>query len=102
VGINYQDIITLEHNILQVTTMTGKTASVRMDEEKLRRLDKLAGITKRSRGWLINEAVDRYLSYEEWYIKAVEAGMEDVEAGRVIPHEEIKKEWEVKLANSMD
>lgn len=82
--------------------MAGKTASVRMDEEKLQRLDKLADITKRSRGWLINEAVDRYLSYEEWYIKAVEAGMEDVKAGRVIPHEEIKKEWEVKLANSMD
>jgi len=82
--------------------MAGKTASVRMDEEKLQRLDKLADITKRSRGWLINEAVDRYLSYEEWYIKAVEAGMEDVAAGRVIPHEEIKKEWEVKLANSMD
>ena len=82
--------------------MAGKTASVRMDEEKLQRLDKLADITKRSRGWLINEAVDRYLSYEEWYIKAVEAGMEDVKAGRVIPHEEIKKQWEVKLANSMD
>ena len=82
--------------------MAGKTASVRMDEEKLQRLDKLADITKRSRGWLINEAVDRYLSYEEWYIKAVEAGMEDVAAGRVIPHEEIKKEREVKLANSMD
>ena len=82
--------------------MAGKSASVRMDEEKLRRLDKLADITKRSRGWLINEAVDRYLSYEEWYIKAVEAGREDVAAGRVIPHEEIKKEWEAKLANSMD
>ncbi len=82
--------------------MAGKTASVRMGEEKLQRLDKLASITKRSRGWLINEAVDRYLSYEEWYIKAVEAGIEDVKAGRVTLHEAIKKEWEDKLANSMD
>lgn len=82
--------------------MAGKTASVRMDEEKLKRLDKLAGITRRSRGWLINEAVDRYLSYEEWYLKAVEAGMDDAKAGRLTPHEDIKKEWEDKLANSMD
>jgi len=95
-------IITLKYIELQVTTMVGKTASVRMDEKTLKRLDKLARITKRSRGWLINEAVDRYLSYEEWFIKSVEAGLDDVKAGRVIPHEEIKKEWEVKLANTMD
>ncbi len=82
--------------------MAGKTVSVRMVEEKLQRLDKLASITKRSRGWLINDAVDRYLSYEEWFIKAVEAGIEDVNAGRVVPHVEIKQEWGDKLANSMD
>ena len=37
------------------------------------------------------------MNYEEWFLKAVEAGIEDVKAGRVIPHEEIKKEWEKKL-----
>jgi len=52
--------------------MTWKTVSVRIDENKLKRLDKLARITRRSRAWLINEAVDRYLSYEEWFIKADE------------------------------
>jgi len=77
--------------------MTWKTVSVRIDENKLKRLDKLARITRRSRAWLINEAVDRYLSYEEWFIKAVEAGLEDVKAGRVIPHEAIKKMWQAKL-----
>ena len=82
--------------------MAGKTASVRMEEEKLARLDKLARITKRSRGWLINDAVDRYLSYEEWFIKAVEEGIQDADAGRVVSHEEVKREWEKKLANSMD
>lgn len=59
-------------------------------------------ITKRSRGWLINDAVDRYLSYEEWFMKAVEEGVEDVDAGRVVSHDEVKREWENKLANSMD
>jgi len=95
-------IIACEHKILQVTTMAGKTASVRMAEEKLARLDKLARLTKRSRGWLINDAVDRYLSYEEWFMKAVEEGIEDVDAGRVVSHDEVKREWENKLANSMD
>ncbi len=82
--------------------MTGKVASVRMGEEKLQRIDKLAKTTNRSRGWLINQAVDQYLEYEEWYLKAVEAGMDDIKEGRIISHEELKKDWENKLARSMD
>ena len=77
--------------------MTRKTVTVRMDENTLKWLDKLARITRCSRAWLINEAVDRYLNYVEWFIKAVEAGLEDVKAGRVIPHEAIKKMWQAKL-----
>ncbi len=82
--------------------MTGKVASVRMEEKKLQRIDKLAKTTNRSRGWLINQAVDRYLEYEEWYLRAVEAGMEDIKAGRIISHGELKKDWENKLERSMD
>ncbi|MCZ6803097.1 MAG: ribbon-helix-helix protein, CopG family [Proteobacteria bacterium] len=82
--------------------MVGKVASVRMEEEKLQRIDKLAKTTNRSRGWLINQAVDRYLEYEEWLLKAIEAGMEDIEAGRIISHEKLKKDWENKLERSMD
>lgn len=82
--------------------MAGKVASVRMAEEKLQRIDKLAKMTNRSRGWLINQAVDQYLEYEEWYLKSVETGIEDVKAGRTVPHEELKKDWENKLERSMD
>ena len=82
--------------------MAGKVASVRMEEKKLERIDELAKATNRSRGWLINQAVDRYLEYEEWYLKAIEAGMEDVKAGRTISHEGLKKDWENKFERSMD
>ena len=82
--------------------MTGKVASVRMEEDKLERIDKLAKATNRSRGLLINQAVDRYLEYEEWYLKTIEAGMEDVKAGSTISHEDLKKDWENKLAHTMD
>ena len=82
--------------------MAGKVASVRMEEKKLERIDELAKATNRSRGWLINQAVDRYLEYEEWYLKAIEAGMEDVKEGRTISHEGLKKDWENKLERSMD
>ena len=77
--------------------MTRKTVTVRMDENTLKKLDKLVRITKRSRSSLINKATNRYLCYEDWFIKAVKASLEDVKAGRVIPHEEIKKMWQAKL-----
>lgn len=34
--------------------------------------------------------------------QAIEKGMADVKAGRTISHEDLKKEWKVKLANKMD
>jgi len=82
--------------------MAGKVASVRMTENKLERVDKLAKATQRTRGWIINQAIDRYLDDEEWYLNAVEAGMEDVKAGRTVLHAKLKKDWENKLAHSMD
>jgi len=37
------------------------------------------------------------------YVRQKEAkGLEDIEEGRTISHEELKKKWKVKLANKMD
>jgi len=31
----------------------------------------------RSRAWVINHAVERYLDYEEWFIDAVKQGLKE-------------------------
>jgi predicted transcriptional regulator len=82
--------------------MTAKTASIRMADEKLERIDKLARAMHRSRAWVINEAVSRYLDYEEWFIRQVEEGLKEAEGGELLDHEMVARQWEAKLEAEMD
>ena len=52
------------------------------------RLDRLANLTRRSKSYLTNEAVERYLADEEAFVAAVEEGIAEADAGAVIPHGE--------------
>lgn len=56
----------------------------------------------RSRTWVINEAVERYLDYEEWFVREVKQGLRQARGGELIDHEVVLKEWERKLAAKMD
>ena len=55
------------------------------------RLDQLAAITKRSRSFLTNAAVEKYLAEEEDFLRDVEAGLADIDAGRVMSSAELKQ-----------
>lgn len=51
------------------------------------RLDRLATVTRRSKSFLTNEAVERYLSEEEAFVAAVEEGLAQANAGELIDHD---------------
>ena len=68
-----------------------KTTTFRTDEEKLKQIDKMAKSLNRSRNWVINEALDRYMEYEEWFVNQVEEGLRDVENGNVVSHEQMRE-----------
>jgi predicted transcriptional regulator len=55
-------------------------------EQKLARLAQEQG---RDRGALVVEAVARLVDHESWFLAEVERGIEDIEAGRVLSHEEV-------------
>lgn len=83
--------------------MTLKTASIRMDDSKLKRLDAMAKVMNRSRTWLINQAVDKYLNYEEWFIKEVQDGLKEAQnPENLIDHDAVVRKWEVRLEAEMD
>ncbi len=67
-----------------------RVTSVRMDESKLHRLDALAKTMGQSRGQVIGEAVDRFIEYHEWFLDAVETGIRDADAGRIVAPEDVK------------
>jgi predicted transcriptional regulator len=49
----------------------SKTMTLRLDPGTLRRLDKLAQVTERSKAWLAAQAVRTYLDLNEWQIRAI-------------------------------
>lgn len=66
-----------------------KATTVRIDDNTLTRVDDLAEALSRSRSWVINQAIGRFLEYEEWFVKEVENGLKEVEQGEVATHDEV-------------
>jgi RHH-type transcriptional regulator, rel operon repressor / antitoxin RelB len=80
----------------------AKTTTVRMDGRTLKRVDGLARAMSRSRAWVINQAVERYLDYEEWFVGEVKQALIEARAGDLVEHEAVLKAWERKRAAKVD
>jgi predicted transcriptional regulator len=76
---------------------TARTISFRIDSEKVAQLDQIAQAMDRDRSYLLNEAVEGYLSEQRRFAAMVEEGREDFRKGRFYTHEEVERmagEWE--------
>ena len=70
--------------------------TVRLDPKTRKQLDKMARHMDRPRAWIIKEAVAQYLERETWYLAEVQKGMDDLEAGREISHDEVEARLKAK------
>ncbi len=66
--------------------------SVHTKPETSKRLDKLATLTRRSKSFLANEAIERYLKEEESFIASVTKGQADIKAGQVHTTNEMREQ----------
>jgi len=66
-----------------------KATTVRIDDDILCRIDGLANTLSRSRSWVINQAIERFLAYEEWYVQEVKDGLKEVERGEIATDDEV-------------
>jgi predicted transcriptional regulator len=76
---------------------TPRTISFRIDSEKVAELDLIAKSLDRDRSYLLNEAVESYLSEQRRFADLVEEGREDIRNSRIFSHEEVEGlvgEWE--------
>ena len=72
--------------------------SVHTKPEVSQRLDELATLTRRSKSFLANEAIERYLQDEEAFVASVRQGIEDAEAGRLFTTDEVRERLKIRLA----
>ena len=82
--------------------MPSKPFTVRTEAENLKRLDWIAKATDRSRNYLVNAALDRFLAEEAEFIEAVRRGQEDVRAGRTTPHDEVFRKLRGKINDRLE
>jgi predicted transcriptional regulator len=55
--------------------------TVRLEDETLGALDRLAEKTERSRSWLAAKAIEDYVALNAWQIGKIEAGIEAADRG---------------------
>ncbi|MBD2691213.1 CopG family ribbon-helix-helix protein [Anabaena catenula] len=70
------------------------TTSFRLDDDLQEKLEITANRTKRSKGWIINDALRRYIEQEELKQRILDETQEalaDIEASRVVSGEEVMK-----------
>jgi predicted transcriptional regulator len=63
--------------------------TVRLDDDTLAALDRLAEQTERSRSWLVSRAVQEYVSLNEWQIARIEEGIAAADRGDFASDKEI-------------
>lgn len=66
--------------------MKDVTISARVPAELEQQIDTVAQALRRSKSWIIEEAVRAYVLSELQFLEAVEAGIAAKEAGAVVPH----------------
>ena len=66
--------------------------SVRISEDKARRIEALAKATDRPKSWLLEQALDAYLDSQAWQVARIEEGLADIQRGVALAHEEVA-EW---------
>ena len=68
----------------QTTTLT-----VRVPVQVKRRLERLAEATERTASWLAADALAAYVDLHYWQVAAIEEGVADADAGRLVGDERV-------------
>jgi len=62
-----------------------------LSEDLQNRLNQIALRSGRAAESLAQEAIERFVGYDEWFVREVEKGLEAGDHGELIDHEEIGK-----------
>ena len=64
---------------------------VRISPELEQKINRLAEQQGRDSDSLVQEALERFVDYDQWFLHEVEKGLAEAERGEFIDHEEIRR-----------
>ena len=82
----------------QAFMSSSETLTVRVPADLKKQLARLANHTKRTKSSLASEAIADYVAREWVIIEGIERGLEDLRAGRVIPHSQAMRRFRKTIA----
>jgi predicted transcriptional regulator len=80
--------------------MATKTVTItaRIPASLAKRLEAYAKAAKRTRSWVVQDILDRYVDNEMTIVEAVNEGLRELDAGLGVPHEDVVRRWKAKSA----
>lgn len=76
--------------------MSSEQFSLRIPKDTKNRLEELAKATGRTKAFLAIEAIEKYLDMEAWQICAIQEGIKDIDEGKFVLMDEVKKDWDIE------
>jgi predicted transcriptional regulator len=80
--------------------MSSTTLTVRVSPELKKRLGRLANHTKRTKSYLAGEAINDFVERELAIVEGIKRGLDDMHAGRVVPHKEAMRRLRATIARA--
>jgi predicted transcriptional regulator len=68
-----------------------KTApvSIRLDTDLSDQVTSIAAALDRPKSWVIEQAVRDFVAVQEWQLAAIDEGIKEADAGKLIPHADV-------------
>jgi ribbon-helix-helix protein domain-containing protein len=76
--------------------MSSEQFSLRIPKGTKEKLEELAKATGRTKAFLAIEAIEKYLDLESWQISAIQKGLSDIDNGKHVSIDDVKKEWGIE------
>jgi predicted transcriptional regulator len=69
--------------------MAKTSISVCLDPELDDQLSTVAARLDRPKSWVVEHALKEFIELQLWQFTAIEEGLRDADAGRMVPHEDV-------------
>ncbi|KPF72692.1 CopG family transcriptional regulator [Bosea sp. AAP35] len=80
--------------------MSSATMTIRLRQDTKDALGRIAAATRRTNSYLAAEAIEAYVAREQAIVEGVQAGLEDLEAGRTVAHDAAMARLEATIATA--
>ena len=67
----------------------GARISIELEPDVDAQLSSVAETLHRPRAWVVEQAIKEFLDLQSWQMAAIQQGLDEADAGKLIPHEDI-------------